>query len=200
MLFAQQPSPADTQLFKSLQVGNMTLQHRIVFPPLTRIRSDDNHVPLSFMAKYYSDRAVVPGTLLISEATAISRAEEGQTNAPGFVLDEQVEAWRTIIGAVHAKGSYFFQQLWAMGRGSDPNHLRERGFPYRSSSTSYMADHDATPRAMTEDEILQTIDDFVATAKRATAAGADGVEIHSAHGYLLDQFLSAVVMLYRMYN
>lgn len=182
--------PSEIRLFKPLKVGNATLQHRLALAPLTRFRNDDQHTPLPFMQKYYADRASEPGTLVISEATAISHSEEGQHNNPGLVTDAQVAAWGKIIDAVHAKGSFFFQQIWGMGRAADPQYLGERGFPYRSSGAVAMDGVNVTPRAMSEEEILQTIQDFVDTAKRAVLAGADGVEIHSAHGYLLDQFLS----------
>lgn len=184
-------TPSETRLFKPLKVGNVTLQNRIALPALTRLRNDDDHVPLPLMEKYYADRGSVPGTLVISEATAIAHVEEGQASNPGFVSDSQVKAWSTIIDAVHANGSFFFQQIWAMGRASDPEHLAERGFPYRSSSAVPMDGFDVIPTALTENEILETIQGFAETAKRVVAAGADGVEIHSAHGYLLDQFLTS---------
>lgn len=185
-------TPAKSRLFKPLKVGNMELQHRVVLAPLTRNRNDKEHTPLDFMAKYYSDRACAPGTLVISEATSISHAEEGQRHVPGLVSDRQVEAWRKITDAVHAKGSYFFQQIWGLGRAADASYLAERGFPYRSSSDVPMESEGVklAPQAMTEEEIQDTIQAFVDTAKRAVTAGADGVEVHSAHGYLLDQFLS----------
>jgi NADPH2 dehydrogenase len=145
------------------------------------------------MEKYYADRASVPGTLIISEATGISHVEEGEPNNPGFVSDAQVDAWRKIIDAVHANDSFFFQQIWGMGRASHPHHLAERNLPYRSSSAVPMKGVDVTPTAMTEADIMETIESFVETAKRVIAAGADGVEIHSAHGYLLDQFLTSSV-------
>lgn len=181
---------SEIRLFKPLKVGNTTLQHRVVLAPLTRFRNDDQHTPLPFMQKYYADRASEPGTLVISEATAVSHFEEGQRNLPGLITDAQVEAWRKIIDAVHANGSVFFQQIWGMGRAADPEYMEERGFPYRSSGAVALEGVTVTPRAMSEEEVLQTIQDFVDTAKRAVVAGADGVEIHSAHGYLLDQFLS----------
>ncbi|KAF7560167.1 hypothetical protein G7046_g3975 [Stylonectria norvegica] len=184
------PHVSETRLFKPLAVGHNKLEHRIVFAPLTRLRNDDDHVPLPFMEIYYGDRASAPGTLMISEATGISHTEEGMRNGPGLVTDLQVEAWGKIIDAVHAKGSFFFQQIWAMGRASTPDYLAERGLPYRSSSAQALPGSDVTPTAMTEDDIQETIQGFIDTAKRAMAAGADGVEIHSAHGYLLDQFLS----------
>jgi NADPH2 dehydrogenase len=142
------------------------------------------------MQKHYADRASVPGTLIISEATAISHLEEGQRNNPGLISEGQVSAWSKIIDAVHANGSFFFQQIWAMGRAATPEYMAELDLPYRSSSAVAMEGVNIAPRAMTEEEILDTIQSFVDTAKRAIRAGADGVEIHSAHGYLLDQFLS----------
>ncbi|KFZ25387.1 hypothetical protein V502_00134 [Pseudogymnoascus sp. VKM F-4520 (FW-2644)] len=187
------PRPSETKLFEPLKVGNVNLQQRIVFAPLTRYRNDDEHVPLPFMQKYYGDRASTPGTLVISEATGISHPDEGHRNGPGLVTDRQVEAWSKVIDAVHAKGSFFFQQIWSMGRAASPKYMAERGLPYRSSSASAMEGTNETPKEMTEEEILQTIQNFVSTAKRAVTAGADGVEIHSAHGYLLDQFLAAGV-------
>lgn len=187
------PRPSETKLFKPLKVGNVNIKQRIVFAPLTRYRNDDEHVPLPFMQKYYSDRASTPGTLVISEATGISHPDEGHRNGPGLVTDCQVEAWSKVIDAVHAKGSFFFQQIWSMGRAASPKYMAERGLPYRSSSASAMEGTNEIPKEMTEEEILQTIQNFVSTAKRAVTAGADGVEIHSAHGYLLDQFLAAGV-------
>ncbi|KPM46399.1 hypothetical protein AK830_g100 [Neonectria ditissima] len=187
------PRPSETKLFKPLKVGNVNLQHRVVFAPLTRYRNDDDHVPLPFMQKYYGDRASTPGTLVISEATGISHLDEGHRNGPGLVTDRQVEGWSKNIDAVHAKGSFYFQQIWSMGRAASPEYMAERGLPYRSSSASAMEGTEETPKEMTEEEILETIQNFVSTAKRAIAAGADGVEIHSAHGYLLDQFLSSSV-------
>ncbi|KAH7140231.1 NADH:flavin oxidoreductase NADH oxidase family protein [Dactylonectria estremocensis] len=181
---------SDSKLFKPLKVGNFTLQHRIAMPPLTRNRNNNDHTPLPLMEKYYTDRASTPGTLIIAEATSISHSEEGQRNVPGFVSEEQIAAWSKIIDGVHAKGSFFFQQLWALGRASTPDYIAERGFPYKSSSAVPLPGSDATPRAMTEEEILQIIEDYVVTSKKVIAAGGDGVEIHSAHGYLLDQFLS----------
>lgn len=182
--------PSETRLFKPLKVGNITLQHRIVFPPMTRYRNDDGHVPFPFMQRYYADRASASGTLVISEATAVSRLEEGDRNGAGFTSDRQVEAWSKVIDAVHTKGSFFFQQIWGMGRASDPVYMDERGFPYRSSSPVAVEGATVTPRAMKEQEILEIIDNFVDTAKKVVGAGADGVEIHAAHGFLLDQFLS----------
>ncbi|RDW67516.1 hypothetical protein BP6252_08912 [Coleophoma cylindrospora] len=186
-------NPAQSKLFKPLMVGNMALKHRIVFPPLTRNRNDDDHVPLPLMVKYYADRASTPGTLIISEATSVSHLEEGQDNIPGFVSESQAAAWKDIIDAVHAKGSFYFQQIWGMGRASFPEFMAKKGLKYRSSSAVAMEGVDAIPKEMTEEEILDVIQSFVDTARRVIAAGGDGVEIHAAHGYLIDQFLSDAV-------
>ncbi len=185
------PITSESKLFKPLKLGNVTLENRIVHAPLTRFRNDDDHVPLPIMEQYYKDRAVAPGTLIISEATGISHREMGQKNLPGFVDDAQVEGWRRIISAVHSQGSSYFQQIWGMGRASHPDYLAERGFEYKSSGPVALPGSDVAPMAMTEEDIEQTIQDFVETAKRVISAGGDGVEIHSAHGYLLDQFLTA---------
>jgi NADPH2 dehydrogenase len=145
------------------------------------------------MVKYYSDRASTPGTLVISEATSVSHLEEGQDNIPGFVSESQVAAWTKIIDAVHARGSFYFQQIWGMGRASFPEFLAKKGLKYRSSSAVAMEGVDAIPEEMTEEEILDIIQSFVDTARRVISAGGDGVEIHAAHGYLIDQFVSDAV-------
>ncbi|KJR89031.1 NADH:flavin oxidoreductase/NADH oxidase family protein [Sporothrix schenckii 1099-18] len=181
---------ANSRLFKPLKLGHAALQHRIALAPLTRNRNDSEHSPTPLMVTYYADRASTSGTLVVSEATAVSHDEEGQRNIPGFTSDRQVAAWKEIIDAVHAKGSVYFQQLFALGRASTADYVAESGRPYRSSSAVAMQGVDATPTAMTEDEIHETIQAFVDSSKRAIAAGADGVEIHAAHGYLLDQFLT----------
>ncbi|RAH69143.1 alkene reductase [Aspergillus aculeatinus CBS 121060] len=185
--------PASSRLFEPVRVGKMTLHHRIVFAPLTRNRNDDDHTPLPFMAQYYADRASTPGTLVISEATAVSHLEEGQEHTPGFVTERQVAAWKAIIDAVHAQGSYYFQQLWGMGRAADPALLAQRGLRNRSSSAVPLAGVAAVPAEMTEAEIAEVIQSFADTARRVVDAGGDGVEVHCAHGYLLDQFLSDAV-------
>ncbi|CAK7234968.1 hypothetical protein SBRCBS47491_009130 [Sporothrix bragantina] len=184
-------STTSSRLFKPLKIGNNTLQHRIALLPLTRNRNDNEHTPITIMEKYYADRASAPGTLIISEATATSYEEQNQRNIPGINTEKQVAAWSKIIDAVHAKGSVYFQQLFALGRAGTVDYVKERGLPYRSASDIPLDGVDAIPTPMTEAEILQTIDDFVSSAKNSVAAGADGVEIHAAHGYLLDQFLSS---------
>ncbi|KAJ1326131.1 NADPH2 dehydrogenase [Microdochium nivale] len=185
---------ATSRLFKPIVIGGAQLQHRVVLAPLTRLRNTESHTPVVPLAlPYYEDRASVPGTLVISEATSISYSEQGMANIPGFVSDEQVAAWKQVIEAVHRKGSVWFQQLWGLGRAATPDFVANKGIKYRSASAVPMEGSDAVPAEMTEADILETIQAFVDTAKRVRAAGGDGVEIHGAHGYLLDQFLSDAV-------
>lgn len=183
---------APSRLFEPLVVGNMKLQHRIAMAPLTRFRSSDEHVPITpLMAEYYAQRASTPGTLLISEATFISPTASGYDNAPGIWNDAQVAAWRKITDAVHAKGSYIVCQLWHLGRASIPANLeRESGLSVRGPSAVPMPDDGSpVPVPLTIDDIKQTVRDYASAARNAIAAGFDAVEIHSANGYLPDQFL-----------
>src|ERR1700761_1567122 len=104
------------KLFQPLKVGALTLSHRISMAPLTRFRVDENNVPLPFVKTYYEQRASIPGTFLITEATVISPRAGGYANVPGIWNRDQIKAWREVTDAVHAKGSYIFCQLWALGR------------------------------------------------------------------------------------
>src|SRR4051812_17301399 len=103
-------------LFQPLQVGALSLKHRIVLAPLTRFRADDNNVPLPIVKEYYQQRASAPGTLLITEGTFISARAGGFANVPGIWNDAQIQAWRQITNAVHQNGSFIVCQLWAIGR------------------------------------------------------------------------------------
>ncbi|KAH7311322.1 NADH:flavin oxidoreductase NADH oxidase family protein [Stachybotrys elegans] len=181
-------SPAESKLFKPITIGTVELNHRVALAPLSRYRNDDEGVPLPYSQKYYADRAAIPGTLIISEATGVSHPEE--PNGSALLTKAQIEAWKRNIDAVHSQGSFFFQQIWSMGRAGNPEFLAEKGLKYRSSSAIPLTPEGPVPEAMTEQEILDTIQDFVTTAKRAVELGADGVEIHGAHGYLIHQFLS----------
>ncbi|KAK7416640.1 hypothetical protein QQX98_005111 [Neonectria punicea] len=181
-------STSESRAWQPLKVGNMALSHRLAMAPLTRYRNDDNHAPLDLMVKYYADRASVPGTLIISEATGVSQAAEADPNLPGISTDEEVAGWKSIYKAVHDKGSFMFQQLWDLGRAGNPEYVRSRGFKYSSSSDKQMEGRPVPPEPLTEEEILQKIADFRNAAKNVVAAGGDGVEVHGAHGYLVDQF------------
>ncbi len=176
------------RLFTPLQIGPITLQHRLVMAPLTRFRADDQHVPLPFVAEYYAQRASVPGTLLITEATFISPQASGYPNVPGLWSAEQLSAWRTVTEAVHAKGSFIFAQLWALGRTANPDDLKAKGYELTSSSATPMQPGGHVPRALSEEEINSFIASYADAARNAISAGFDGVEIHAANGYLIDQF------------
>lgn len=189
----------NTKLFTPLKVGDTQLDHRVVMAPLTRFRATNDHVPNDAMAQYYAQRAVVPGTLLISEATYITERAGGYANIPGLWTEAQLAAWKKITDAVHAKGSKIFVQLWHLGRAGNPDPagsggaVKDDNFDFEhnfvSSSATPMAEGLPAPRALSEEEILETINDYATAAKNAVEkAGFDGVEIHGAHGYLIDQF------------
>lgn len=181
-------------LFTPIQVGNISISHRIVLAPLTRFRAYTTHVPGPHAATYYAQRASFPGTLLISEATIISQAAGGMDFVPGIYTQEQVEGWKRVTDAVHKKGSFIFCQLWALGRAAVPDVLaKEDNSPFVSASPIPLSTHPtAVPRALTEPEIKSYIANFATSARNAIAAGFDGVEIHGANGYLVDQFLQEV--------
>lgn len=182
-----------TKLFEPLRVGRLELSNRIAMAPMTRHRVDDQHVPLPIVKDYYSQRASAPGTLLITEATIVSPHAGGYPNVPGIWSDAQIAAWREVTDAVHAKGSYIYVQLWALGRVANPDFLKASGdFDLVSSSALPASDDGPTPRELTEPEIQVYIDDFAQAARNAVAAGFDGVEIHAANGYLIDQFIQDV--------
>ncbi|KAJ5748598.1 uncharacterized protein N7511_010294 [Penicillium nucicola] len=179
-----------TKLFTPLRVGRVELSNRIAMAPMTRFRADDNHIPLPIVKEYYEQRASVPGTLLITEATFISPRAGGYPNVPGIYNDAQIAAWKEITDAVHAKGSHIYVQLWALGRVASPDALKAEGdFDLVSSSASPAAEGAPVPRAIEEAEIAGWVADYAQAARNAVAAGFDGVEIHAANGYLIDQFI-----------
>ncbi|KAG2117026.1 NADH:flavin oxidoreductase/NADH oxidase [Suillus discolor] len=181
-------------LFTPIQVGHMKISHRIVLAPLTRFRTYPTHVPGPHASTYYAQRASLPGTLLVSEATIISQAAGGRDFVPGIYTQEQVEGWKSVTDAVHEKGSFIFCQLWANGRAAFPDVLaKENNSPLVSASPIPLSIRPtAVPRALTEAEIKSYIASFATSARNAIAAGFDGVELHGANGYLVDQFLQEV--------
>jgi len=183
-------SVPQSKLFEPLQVGPNQLSNRLVMAPLTRFRADDNHVPLPMVKEYYAQRACVPGTLLITEATIINEPAGGYPNVPQIFSDEQIAAWKEIADAVHEKGSYLWLQLWALGRVADQEYKRSTGSgDLVSSSDVPVAEGAPAPRPLTEDEIQEYIQAYASAAANAVKkAGLDGVEIHGANGYLIDQF------------
>ncbi|KAF7977824.1 hypothetical protein HWV62_2557 [Athelia sp. TMB] len=183
-----------SQLFEPLQVGDATLSNRVVMAPLTRFRATETHAPGPHAATYYSQRATAPGTLLITEATLIGEKAGGYFGVPGIYTDEQITGWKKVVDAVHANGSFIYLQLWALGRTADPAEIARE-----NPSNEYTAASDIaltgypTPRAMTVDEIREFIQLYAVAASNAVhKAGFDGVEIHGANGYLVDQFLQDV--------
>ncbi|KAH8119681.1 NADH:flavin oxidoreductase/NADH oxidase [Phellopilus nigrolimitatus] len=188
-------------LFQSVRVGDLTLQHRVVFAPCTRFRADDAHVPTDAMVDYYAQRASVPGTLLIAEATLIAAKAGGADDVPGIWSAAQVAGWKKVVDAVHAQGSYIYLQLWQFGRAALPHILARPDspsnpggpHPYVSASDIPLTGRAERPRALTHDEILEYIELFGAAAHNAVhGAGFDGVEVHGANGYLVDQFTQDV--------
>lgn len=179
---------ADHKFFQTLALGPITIQHRIVMAPLTRFRADDNHVPSDLASEYYGQRASVPGTLLISEATFISREAGGYPNVPGIWSQPQINAWKKVTRAVHEKKSFIFLQLWALGRVAMPDVARAEGFDVVSSSAKPFEKDAAVPKAATKLDIQRFVQQYAQAAQNAIEAGFDGVEIHGAGGYLIDQF------------
>ncbi|KAF8890999.1 hypothetical protein BD779DRAFT_1437986 [Infundibulicybe gibba] len=187
------------KLFQAIQLGRLALQHRVVLAPLTRFKSGHmDHVPtVPLMKEYYTQRASTPGSLLITEATLIAAQAGGYANVPGIWSQLQIDAWKQITDAVHAKGSFIFLQLWALGRTANPDILaaEDPSFPYISASNLKLSSSPASkpaPRALTVPEIDKYVALYAQAARNAIVAGFDGVEIHGATGYLVDQFLQDV--------
>ncbi|KAJ5805182.1 hypothetical protein N7474_011069 [Penicillium riverlandense] len=179
-----------SKLFTPLRIADVTLAHRVVMAPMTRFRTDDDHIQSSLAVEYYSQRAAVPGTLLITESTLISPSHAGFPHSPGLWTDDQVKAWTKVVESVHARGCYIFAQLLAPGRAADEMSLqKEAGHGILSSSPVPLTDNVPIPTAMSESQIHSAVADYVKAAKNAMRAGFDGVEIHGANGYLPDQFL-----------
>ncbi|KAI1164822.1 FMN-linked oxidoreductase [Nemania serpens] len=180
---------SESRLFKPLQIGNIEVSHRIGMAPLTRLRATAEHVPTPSMKEYYSQRASVPGTLIISEGTFVSpSATGGFPGAPGIWNDDQVAAWKAITDEVHRKGSFIYCQLFAMGRAADAESARAAGVSILGPSAIPIDASASIPRAMTIEEIKQTVQEFATASENAIRAGFDGVECHAANGYLIDQF------------
>ena len=182
-------------LFDPITLGDIRCPNRILMAPLTRGRSETGHVPVSALkAEYYTQRA--SAGLIIAEATGITQEGSGWPSAPGIWSDQQVEAWKPVTDAVHKADGRIILQLWHMGRLVHPDFLGGAQ-PVSSSATTALGNaHTPTgkspyveARALRLDEIPRLIGDYVHAAKNAMAAGFDGVQLHSANGYLIDQFL-----------
>ncbi|KAJ3158190.1 hypothetical protein HDU86_003148 [Geranomyces michiganensis] len=174
-------------LFTPLKVGDMHLAHRIVLAPLTRSRSP-GQLANTLNAEYYSQRAT-PGGLLISEGTTSNATGVGYPDVPALMTTPQAQAWKLCTDAVHAKGGYIFAQLWHVGRVSKSEF--QPGAQRPVSASELPAPGKEAPRSLGVEEIGEIVEEFKISAQRALEAGFDGVEIHAAHGYLIDQFLES---------
>lgn len=181
-------------LFQPYEIHkNLILKNRIVMAPMTRAKADDNSNPTTVMADYYAKRA--DAGLIITEATIISADAKGHTNTPGIFTSQHIDGWNRITDKVHSNGGHIFSQLWHVGRVSHPNFLNGNlpiapsetvmtGRVWRTDGLQY-----GKSRSATIGEIQNIVEDYVNAAKNAIEAGFDGIEIHGANGYLIDQFL-----------
>jgi N-ethylmaleimide reductase len=184
-----------TDLFQPVPLGPLTLANRVVMAPLTRSRAGAGDVPGPMNAQYYAQRA--SAGLIISEATQITQQGKGYAWTPGIETPDQVAGWRGVTDAVHAAGGHIFLQMWHVGRISHPSLQPGGGLPVAPSAVrpegNAFTEHGfapmTTPRALEIGEIAGIVEDYRRGAANAKAAGFDGVEIHAANGYLIDQFL-----------
>jgi len=185
-------------LFDSVKLGSYTLKNRIVLAPLTRSRSTADHIPTPIMTTYYTQRA--NAGLLITEGTAPSENGVGYPRIPGIYNEAQIVEWKKVTDAVHEKGNKIFMQLMHTGRVSHPLNMPKTAKVFAPSAIALEKEQMYTdqegpkdfpvPAVMTEEEIQSTIQEYVQAAKNAIKAGFDGVEVHAANGYLIEQFLS----------
>jgi N-ethylmaleimide reductase len=195
-------------IFTPYRMGNLELPNRIVMPPMTRSRSGEGNVPTALTAEYYAQRA--SAGLIVSEGTQISQQGQGYAWTPGIHTSEQVAGWRGVTDAVHAAGGRMFAQLWHVGRVSHVSLQPGGAAPVSSSplvadgvkvfidpegkgpqsGVGGMVQH-STPRALSEAEIAQVVQDFAVAARNSLDAGFDGVELHGANGYLINQFIDS---------
>lgn len=183
-----------TYLLEPITIGALHLKNRIIMAPLTRARAGKERIPNALMREYYVQRSTAG--MIITEATSVTPMGVGYADTPGIWSDEQEAGWKTIVDAVHAAGGKIVMQLWHVGRISDPMFL-EGALPVAPSAIAPKGHVSlvrpekpfVTPRALETHEIPEIIDAYKKAAQRAKNAGFDGVEIHAANGYLLDQFL-----------
>jgi len=189
-------------LFSPLQVGPYRLNHRVVMAPLTRMRAErPSLAPRPLNAEYYAQRAT-PGGLIIAEASPVMATGHGSPGTPGIYSEQQIKGWRGVVDAVHAKGGLIFLQLWHVGRVSHSSFQPGGVLPVAPSAVPISAALKTmtaggkpapyeTPRALETSEIAGVVDSFRQAARNALRAGFDGVEIHGANGYLIEQFLQS---------
>lgn len=188
----------DTNFFKPLKVGSVTLSHRVAHLPTTRFRAADDHTATDLQLKYYADRGAIPGTLLVTEATSSSARTGFYPNIPAIWEDKHVESWKKVTDAVHDNGSFISLQLWSLGRVFPAGLAKAHGLDVTSASATYESEKakeeaekiGVPTRPLTEEEIKDLIlTDFTNAAKNGLEAGFDFLEIHAANGYLLEQFI-----------
>ncbi|KAG8744285.1 hypothetical protein FRC10_010448 [Ceratobasidium sp. 414] len=206
-------SSAPSKLFTPLQIGDISLAHRIVMAPMTRMKANNDFVLEDVTVQYYAQRSIVPGTLIISEAAIIAAEGMAFPNLPGIYNKAQIAAWRKarspvivytlkclhsrteqVADAVHTNESYIYLQITAAGRVAYPELLHSQGFPYVSSSPVQLKSRPEVPAEMTELDIERYIKHYAQAARNVVQeAGLDGVEIHACNGGLVDQFIQDVV-------
>ncbi|MQY16521.1 N-ethylmaleimide reductase [Streptomyces sp. RB5] len=183
-------------LFDTVRIGRHELPHRLVMAPMTRSRAEDGGLVTELTAEYYAQRA--GAALIVTEGVQPSMRGQGYIQTPGLHTDEQIAAWRKVTDAVHAEGGVIFAQLMHAGRIGHPTLYPDGGLPEAPSAVASggqlfsgagMLDH-PEPRELSLDDIARVIDEFTAAARNAVEAGFDGVELHGANGYLIQQFLS----------
>jgi N-ethylmaleimide reductase len=193
-------SPSAEKLFQPISLGPYDLRHRIVMAPLTRSRAGPGNVPTPLMAAYYAQRA--SAALIISEATQVSMQGQGYAWTPGIHTREQVDGWRMVTAAVHASGGLIFLQLWHVGRISHPalqpdNMLPVAPSAIKADAMAFIENGEGQgenvpcikPRALDNEEMPYIVRQYERGAKNAIRAGFDGIEVHGANGYLIDQFI-----------
>jgi N-ethylmaleimide reductase len=189
-------------LFSPLKIGPYQLKHRLAMAPLTRMRAErPSLAPRPLNAEYYAQRAT-PGGLIIAEASPVMATGFGNPGVPGIYSEQQIEGWRKVVDAVHAKDGIIFLQLWHVGRVSHSSFQPGGALPVAPSSIAISAEYKAmtadgqgaayeTPRALETSEVAGVVEAFRQGARNAKAAGFDGVEVHGANGYLIEQFLQS---------
>jgi len=184
-------------LLSPFDLRGLALRNRVVMAPMTRGRAGVERIPNTLMAEYYAQRS--GAGLILSEATVVSQQGIGWIDSPGLYTEAQQAGWKTVVGAVHAKGAPIFAQLWHCGRASHST-FHSGALPVAPSAIKLNGEYVhtpqgklpyETPRALDIEEIPAVVEDYRAAAERAHAAGFDGIEVHAANGYLLDQFLQS---------
>ncbi|GAA5810972.1 hypothetical protein MFLAVUS_004401 [Mucor flavus] len=184
-----------SKLFSPIKIGRHELEHRVVLAPLTRFRATLEAVPTELLVDYYAQRAS-PGGLLVTEGTFISRMAGGYRQAPGLYTQDQIEQWKKVTSAVHAKGAVIYVQLWHIGRTGSSSLNPNKEAPVAPSAIPIPGKKPngktfEVPRALETHEVKELVKEYRQAAINAMEAGFDGIEVHNANGYLLDQFLNS---------